>query len=1030
MTKDDVPEFGDEHLTTADGPMWMELPLVSAAGLDDGVSEGGSAVVKLEEDEDIAGLVSVKAAEEVDDQDIDPTQMVSVVASGGNLIRANHATLQALLSTPISANQVFATAASHEGGALQVFALPQASEMVGLGSGNTVTAAGGGLATIGGLGGEQRFVQMIPTGTDLSGLATKYIGLIAIGNPGVVIQDKGEIAGLSGLEMVQAAETGELTATATADNMAAFLMPPPPVPDRSSHLVGGLDDRLMGDLSKYGGLIGEHTLPPNCPAWATQLKNCEKIGDSFRGYVSNEVDLDLILTLHKQHTNSFWGTRQSPSPAKASTRLMWKSQYVPFDGIPFVNAGSRAVVMECQFGPRRKGTLGKRSAPSTISTEFKQTCPARIYIKKVRKFPTHAVKLDQDKKSIRLAMDKAFHELREQGLDTWGEERFYVQLPTEKAHDYHDETTPQRTDPLHPQLTAQASPGYNGQLTVTAAKLTSGAASTSSSVSVGGASGAGVVLSEQSQQRAPSEARIHPAVLDKLRQLVAGGETKLYAIRKQLRRFVVRELFHARGQVPERHDLTMFPTVNDLKNHIHQALKDIESGVLPLHPSSTCTEGEPGSSTQMENTDGHNGQGKSDLAHLWAGGSGGTEEAQEGGRAAAAGGGGGGGIPTSTPMPETVTVTLTQNPGEDGHHIISRIETHLSDGTTQVSTTLTPETAQLLSRLHPGLFPAGSLLQLDNTHPNTTGQGSNPGHSATQADEGAGNQASVSTSAAGKNVHNSSRSITKIEMSNVGKHRVGAEEISSTPNPQHVMAGVMVDPSHHLAGFVSMDPDTASSLSRMMSAGVEDDEDESATKSILVSQQSHGHAEEASIQAEITSLHIDNHQGIAAFIAANAGADRGSKKLEGSVSGPTLVASMERATTATSASLPTVASSMAAHHLGILNAMDPATISQMVQSGAAQLSIVPGHPNTLALVPTDPGATSLGLVASHEPSDLDASEAHHGHLNLDNEHLMMDRPTSSLEEDHEKLSQDKISLHITTDQEIGMAKLENQVSNL
>ena len=35
------------------------------------------------------------------------------------------------------------------------------------------------------------------------------------------------------------------------------------------------------------------------------------------------------------------------------------------------------------------------------------------------------------------------------------------------------------------------------------------------------------------------------------------------------------------GQVPERHDLTMFPTVNDLKNHIHQALKDIDSGLLP-----------------------------------------------------------------------------------------------------------------------------------------------------------------------------------------------------------------------------------------------------------------------------------------------------------------------------------------------------------------------------------------------------------------------------------------------------------------
>lgn len=47
----------------------------------------------------------------------------------------------------------------------------------------------------------------------------------------------------------------------------------------------------------------------------------------------------------------------------------------------------------------------------------------RIYIKKVRKFPSHAVNLNLDKKTIRLAMDKAFHELREQGLENWGEER-------------------------------------------------------------------------------------------------------------------------------------------------------------------------------------------------------------------------------------------------------------------------------------------------------------------------------------------------------------------------------------------------------------------------------------------------------------------------------------------------------------------------------------------------------------------------------------------------------------------------------
>jgi len=80
-------------------------------------------------------------------------------------------------------------------------------------------------------------------------------------------------------------------------------------------------------------------LNPNLPPWAARLRDCELIGDSYRGYVTNEVELDLILTLHKQHTNRCGGTRQSPSSAKPSIRLMWKSQYVPYDGIPFLNTG-------------------------------------------------------------------------------------------------------------------------------------------------------------------------------------------------------------------------------------------------------------------------------------------------------------------------------------------------------------------------------------------------------------------------------------------------------------------------------------------------------------------------------------------------------------------------------------------------------------------------------------------------------------------------------------------------------------------
>ncbi|XP_047629227.1 calcium-responsive transcription factor isoform X5 [Phacochoerus africanus] len=210
-------------------------------------------------------------------------------------------------------------------------------------------------------------------------------------------------------------------------------------------------------------------LSSNTPIWACRLRSCEKIGDSYRGYCVSETELESVLTFHKQQTQSVWGTRQSPSPAKPATRLMWKSQYVPYDGIPFVNAGSRAVVMECQYGPRRKGfQLKKISEQESRSCQlYKATCPARIYIKKVQKFPEYRVPTDPkiDRKIIRMEQEKAFNMLKKNLMD-------------------------------------------------------------------------------------------------------AGGV---------LRKFVERELFKP-DEVPERHNLSFFPTVNDIKNHIHEVQKSLRNG--------------------------------------------------------------------------------------------------------------------------------------------------------------------------------------------------------------------------------------------------------------------------------------------------------------------------------------------------------------------------------------------------------------------------------------------------------------------
>ncbi|MEE6490181.1 hypothetical protein FKM82_015796 [Ascaphus truei] len=289
-------------------------------------------------------------------------------------------------------------------------------------------------------------------------------------------------------------------------------------------------------------------LATNLPVWARRLRSCERIGDSYRGFCLTETELTSILGLHKQQTQSVWGTRQSPSPAKAATRLMWKSQYVPYDGIPFVNAGSRAIVMECQYGPRRKGLQPKKSMEQEIKSGnmYKATCPARIYIKKVNKFPKYRVPTDPkiDKKLIRMEQEKAFNMLKKDLDGADGVLRWYVQLPDQEAHQYHD------LEPacFSPSLSPFPTPAEEEE----------------------------EVLCDENSALS---SRLHPRVADKIRELVCQGIDEVYSVRKQLRKFVERDLFKP-DDIPERHNLSYFPTVNDLKNHIHELQQSLGNGEL------------------------------------------------------------------------------------------------------------------------------------------------------------------------------------------------------------------------------------------------------------------------------------------------------------------------------------------------------------------------------------------------------------------------------------------------------------------
>ncbi|XP_077175312.1 calcium-responsive transcription factor isoform X2 [Paroedura picta] len=329
----------------------------------------------------------------------------------------------------------------------------------------------------------------------------------------------------------------QTVAVAAIDNTRNYIFHP----EASLTVLKNAATRIPEDLFP----VSPQPLPPNTPAWARRLRSCEKIGDSYRGYCSSETDLDSVLILHKQHTQSVWGTRQSPSPAKPATRLMWKSQYVPYDGIPFVNAGSRAIVMECQYGPRRKGFQPRKSTEQEdISCQlYKATCPARIYIKKVQKFPGYRVPTDPkiDKKIIRMEQEKAFNMLKKNLIEVGGVLRWYVQLPTQQAHQYHE----MEEVCLPPSPFSMPSPEEDDD----------------------------AVRDEDCVL--PS--RLHPQVTEKIRELVSQGIQQVHAVRKQLRKFVEQELFKP-DEVPERHNLSYFPTVNDIKNHIHEVQKTLKNG--------------------------------------------------------------------------------------------------------------------------------------------------------------------------------------------------------------------------------------------------------------------------------------------------------------------------------------------------------------------------------------------------------------------------------------------------------------------
>eukprot|EP00118_Oscarella_pearsei_P006095 m.27810 g.27810 ORF g.27810 m.27810 type:complete len:486 (+) comp30374_c0_seq2:111-1568(+) len=405
-------------------------------------------------------------------------------------------------------------------------------------------------------------------------------------------------------------------------------------------------------MSLEGSLSGCRSSPLNeqsdgsdpRPSWTERLIDCTKVGDSYRGHVRREEDVEAVVLAHGSQTGTFWSTRQTPSSVaneqQQSTRLMWKSQHVPYDGMPFVNVGKRAVVMECCQGRHRRKQVQKEAASvrqriddgeddgddgdgrvpvakrqrrmaGESARVFSVSCPAQICVKKVKKFTQFRVEEEgtaRSGKAVRYAKEKCLKSLREVGIENLkGEIRWYMQLPTAQAHEFHVNIDALAAAGLEECIDhLYASQQMDPRLRRKVREL----------VKVGTTDLADVkdalysylenelfaneerpdpgdpcyypadaelqmeidLLKNESVNSLMISQRLNPSVLTRLRLLVLQGITNVLEVKHLLKNFVEKELFSKGDTIPDTHDRSFYPTITDLQNHVHVTKEAIANG--------------------------------------------------------------------------------------------------------------------------------------------------------------------------------------------------------------------------------------------------------------------------------------------------------------------------------------------------------------------------------------------------------------------------------------------------------------------
>ncbi|KAJ8389407.1 hypothetical protein AAFF_G00119450 [Aldrovandia affinis] len=282
----------------------------------------------------------------------------------------------------------------------------------------------------------------------------------------------------------------------------------------------------------------------------TLLEGFHSDGDYIHGYVTDETRVHKAIEVYRRITAATFSVRTSTSlnfePSKAekdkfSTRsIKFTKSSCPNlneDGIPFMHGGRK--ILECQFGPKREhekksekdesatvpglqtleemehdytpacGAATKRKRINIRGTR-KKGCQAKISVVQVCRFPEYAV---ISKKCLSIQQiqlkEKLLQDLKD-GKEMKIENRFYIDLPLDKAHSKH---------PLGD-------------------------------------------LSGMSQT-------VHPQIIQWIDQLVGEGLTDAMEIQAKLRHLVNTRMSDTAA--PNLHDRGYYPKLRDIKNHIYRA---------------------------------------------------------------------------------------------------------------------------------------------------------------------------------------------------------------------------------------------------------------------------------------------------------------------------------------------------------------------------------------------------------------------------------------------------------------------------